>query len=534
MQAILNDLKGPNSLLWLLVLLAVVFGVFFRFHNLDKKTYWNDEVITSLRVSGYSAQEVIDQIDRKELTPKDFLCFQTPNAAKTAEDIIETAKVEDPHIPPLYYLLVHYWAQAFGSGPGQIRAFSAVASCFVLPAMFWFCWELFANRYIAALALLFAALSPVNVLYAQEARTYSLYTTVVLTASALLLRAIKQKTKQGKFICWTLYAIASAFGLYCQPFFTYVIIAHGMYVFLLAQKKLDKAQIKPFMLAALGTAIIFSPWLFVILTGAREIANNMAFVNSTIATATWFKIVAMNFCRIFWDFAPEHTFIFTYFAVPLVVLMELASIVAIFKAKEERLRLFLIPLIAVNSLALMIGDLGFGGVRAIVARYFLASYMGIIATCAYFFASKFQSGNIRQKITWGILLGLLIFGQFISLCHQTNATHWWSKAANRFTPSVAKTISQAHVPLVVYCYNGQLSDLADVLTLSYLVDPKVKIKMLKQPEQADFSGNFSDIFLYMPTDQMRQHLVNDLNLEVKPMDNVGVLYLVRLKLIPVN
>lgn len=529
MQAILDDLKRPIGSFWFLVLLAIVFGIFFRFHNLEKKTYWNDEVITSLRVSGFSAQEVIDQIDRKELSPKDFLAYQITNPQRSVADIIETARTEDPHIPPLYYVLVHLWAQLFGSAPAKIRAFSAVASCFVLPAMFWFCRELFSNKYVAWLAVIFAALSPINVLYAQEARTYSLYTTVMLIASALLLRATKQNSDEDKLIWWGLYAITSAVGLYCQPFFTYVIIAHGMYVFLLAQKKLDKAQIKPFMIASLGTAALFSPWLFIILTGAKEIANNMAFVNSTIATAVWFKIVAMNFCRIFWDFAPEHTFFFTFFAVPLIILMELASIVAIFKAKDERLRLFLIPLIAVNSLALMIGDLGFGGVRAIVARYFLASYMGIIATCAYFFATKFQTESNRQKIIWGILLGLLIFGQFISLCHQTNATHWWSKAANRFTPAVAKVINQAHVPLVVYCYNGQLSDLADVLTLSYLVDPKVKIKMLKQPQQADFSGNFSNIFLYMPTDQMRQHLMNDLNLEIDPMDNQGVLYLVQIK-----
>jgi uncharacterized membrane protein len=45
-----------------LIIVLLVLGVFFRFVNLDRKVYWDDETITSLRVSGYTLEEMSQQV----------------------------------------------------------------------------------------------------------------------------------------------------------------------------------------------------------------------------------------------------------------------------------------------------------------------------------------------------------------------------------------------------------------------------------------------------------------------------------------
>src|SRR3954470_19891138 len=75
--------------------------------------------------------------------------------------------------PPLYYTLLKPWAAAFGSGELAIRSFSAVLSAAAIPLV----WRLareFAGPGTALLAAAIFALNPMQMQFAQEARTYAL------------------------------------------------------------------------------------------------------------------------------------------------------------------------------------------------------------------------------------------------------------------------------------------------------------------------------------------------------------------------
>ncbi len=45
---------------------VLVLGIIFRFVNLDKKYYWADESYTSLRISGYTERELIQEFSNKK------------------------------------------------------------------------------------------------------------------------------------------------------------------------------------------------------------------------------------------------------------------------------------------------------------------------------------------------------------------------------------------------------------------------------------------------------------------------------------
>ena len=61
MKIVTKNYKAYFKYLYLLFVIVLTLGVFFRFVNLDKKVYWIDEVHTSLRVSGYKKTEFVDK-----------------------------------------------------------------------------------------------------------------------------------------------------------------------------------------------------------------------------------------------------------------------------------------------------------------------------------------------------------------------------------------------------------------------------------------------------------------------------------------
>jgi uncharacterized membrane protein len=82
---------GVHSvLLWSLIIILGI-GIFFRFVNLDRKSYWGDEVFTSLQLSGYTRAEMIQELSNGRVTSlRDLRKFQHLNPDKTVADTIKT------------------------------------------------------------------------------------------------------------------------------------------------------------------------------------------------------------------------------------------------------------------------------------------------------------------------------------------------------------------------------------------------------------------------------------------------------------
>jgi mannosyltransferase len=85
--------------------------------------------------------------------------------------------------PPLYYMLLHGWMDAFGDGPAQTQGLSVLISLVAVPGGFWAGWSLFGRRAGLILAAL-AAVNPFLTNYAQETRMYSLMVVLSLLSTA--------------------------------------------------------------------------------------------------------------------------------------------------------------------------------------------------------------------------------------------------------------------------------------------------------------------------------------------------------------
>jgi len=358
-----------------------------RFVNLDRKVYWNDEVFTSLRISGYTQAKFIQQtFNGREIGVKDLQKFQRPNSEKGLSGTIEGLATEEPQHPPLYFIIGRFWVELFGNSVTVTRSLSALISLFVFPGIYWLCSELFRSSLTGWVAIALVAVSPFHVVYAQEARQYSLWTVAILLSSALLLRSMRLNTKLN----WGMYALSVVFGLYTFPLSAFVVISHAIYIAVIEKFQLNKKTINYGIATAIGF-LAFMPWLIIMAINLRAIQDTTGSSNIKTSLLSLFKQWAHNIKLVF------VTIDMSWYLTPLVLILVLYALYFVWRTTPKQIWLFIFSLILVMALALILPDLILGGQRsgAVNARYFIPCYLGIELAVAHLLAT----GIISMPIT---------------------------------------------------------------------------------------------------------------------------------------
>ncbi len=144
---------------------------------------------------------------------------------------------------------------------------------------------------------------------------------------------------------------------------------------------------------------------------------------------------------------------------------------------------------------------------------FNTSYVGIELAIAYLLGTQMTTSlKWRQKF-WQIVMFLLISIGVVSGTISSQAEAAWSKnrSITKHYPKIAQVINQAESPLIV-------SDVTatSILSLSYLLNPNVKLQLVLQPNVLHIPQNFSDVFLFDTSDALLQKVQQeaDAKLEV--------------------
>jgi len=510
------------SWLRILVVVLLMLGLFFRFANLDRKVYWHDETITSMQASGYTGAEVRqDVFDGNVIGVEALQKYQRPNPEKIPLEVINSFAAHDPLHTPFYYTALRFWMQGFGSSVTAIRSFSAVVSVLALICMYWLCWELFESPLIGWMGVVLLAVSPFQVLYAQEAREYSLLAVETLLSSAALLRALRLGRKRS----WGLYSMTLVLGIYSHLFFSLVAIGHGLYAIALNGLKGYKT-IVAYLLASLAGLVCFVPWIWVILTHLPKAQKSISWTRR--ATDEFSFIVkwwTRNLAHVFVDLDPAYDFKDALgrddpFLIPLVLLLVGYALYFLCRHTPKRVWLFLLTLIGVTALALMLPDVIAGGRRSLVARYWTPSYLGIQIAVAYLLATQLSTISVpvwRQRFWQGVVV-VLISGGVASCAISSQANAWWNKHINYYFPQAAAIVNQAEQPLVVSDDNR----VANALALSYVLAPQTKLLLGPQLDPARFlteEPEFSDIFLLNCSPRLRDRIQSSNRYTLKPLAN---------------
>lgn len=82
---------------------------------------------------------------------------------------------------------------------------------------------------------------------------------------------------------------------------------------------------------------------------------------------------------------------------------------------------------------------------------------------------------------------------------------------------VARIVNQAKRPLLISS-NYSLNT-TRLLSLSYLLEPKVQLQVLIEPNIPQIADGYSDVFLYYPSETLLYGIDKKQNYKIEPVDN---------------
>jgi uncharacterized membrane protein len=417
---------------WLqsLVIVLLVLGIFFRFFNLDGKVYRQDETYTTLRVSGYTIAEVKPQLlNNGTINNQAFAKFQRLNPQKGLIDTVKSLAIENPQNPPLYYIIARLWVQIFGTSVTALRSLSATISLLVFPCAYWLCCELFkVPLSVPLITISLMAISPMHLLYAQEAGEYILWAVTILLCSASLLRAIRLESiwqkKRKRIFNWVLYGITLTLSLYTFLLSGLVAIAHVTYVII--REKFRSRTINVFLVTLMASFLSFLPWVIVILYHRLQIYSTTNWTETQLTVIPLAQSWLIQISRIFFDLNFGFENPITYLITPVFLTLVGYSIYFLYRTTHPTSWLFIVTLIAIPALPLMLPDIMSGGIRSVSGRDLIPSYLGIQLAVAYLLAYQLYNGIPSRKRIWQTILNILILFSIVSCIVFSLAETWWS------------------------------------------------------------------------------------------------------------
>lgn len=493
-------------------LILIGLGIAFRWANLEQ-VFWHDEAYTALRLSGFTGQELNQTLFKGEtVTVAQVLAYQWPNSTRTIWDTIQALALDDAQHPPLYYLLAWVWLKIFGASIANIRSLSVWISCLSLPALYWWCQELFRPnpgrvseypplqidvKLIGGFAVILLALSPFHILYAQEARQYALWTVLIIVINALFLRAVRTQAWGS----WWVYGTCLTLGLYTFPLTGFVSVGHGLYLGLVNRSKLQAWGVST--LISFG---LFAPWLYLVITTWN--VTGATWTALPIPQANLWQALGLNLVRAFvwtegnlglsaWIFVPLLT---------LLLFILLISIYQLWRTTPPRIGLFLVIFGAASFLPLFLPDLFIGGQRSTSGRYLIPTILAVEVTVAYGLALQVsQINTIKRTLGWiftALIIGLGL-GSGVAI---TAAETSWIKLLNYSFPQIYQDINHHDQPLVIGL-SGNINT-GTILALAHGITPQAEFVLIdawdanQTPTIPQIPSGREPIFFLNPTPEL--------------------------------
>jgi uncharacterized membrane protein len=486
-----------------------------------------DETYTSLRISGYTESEVAQQLLQEQLlTVEDLHQYQRLNPKKGIVDTVRGLANEEPQLPPLYFILVRFWAQMFGDSVAAIRSFSAFLSVLAFPCIYWLCLELFESSLVGWLACALLAVSPFQLVYAQEARQYSLWTVAILLSSASLLRAMRINTWRS----WGIYAATLTVGVYSHLFFVLVATAQAIYVFIINNCRWTKT-LRAYFLSSLVAIMAFSPWIAVILTNYRQALTMTAAQDTKTPLLFFLKSWLGNLSRNFIDTgfsssspfgAPWYSLVLPSLSILVITTLAAYSILFLVRHTSQKTWFFILILISFTSLAIIIPDLILGRRTSVTGRYMIPSYLGIQLAVSYLLGYKINPTLLSKGSNkfWKLTLLAFLTSGVISCVIVSQAETWWNNLTDTHNRQLAQIINQTSNPLVIQEIDSSPPryNVFNLISLSYLLKPDIKFKFIPKDTTTEVPQPFSYVFFMAPSPVLKSGIEKKYRAKIQPIE----------------
>jgi 4-amino-4-deoxy-L-arabinose transferase-like glycosyltransferase len=168
-------------------------------------------------------------------------------------ELFEIMRVTSPH-PPVYYTSIHGWLKLAGDTEFALRFPSTIAGVFLVASTAALGRMVFDAK-LGLLAALLVTLNPYQILYAQDARSYPLITSLGVLSTISLLLALRGDTWRY----WITYGLIMLAALFTHYYAILIAIFHGLYLLYVSWRR----RRFPWRYAAIGLVdiLLFTPWL---------------------------------------------------------------------------------------------------------------------------------------------------------------------------------------------------------------------------------------------------------------------------------
>jgi uncharacterized membrane protein len=213
------------------ILLIIIVSLFLRWYSIDSKDIWLDEA-------------------------NSILTSEAPPAG-----IIAHLKLDSS--PPLFYLLLHYWIELFGDTEMAVRSLSVLFGLSLVIAIFLIGSKLF-TREAGIYAALIAATSPLQIMYSQEVRMYTLLPLLSVLSMYFLIRFIQEDKK----VFMLLYSATALGCFYTHNYGLFLIPVYIMMLFLF--QKPSRSTRTAYFLSLGGIIAAYGVWLPIFISQLRN------------------------------------------------------------------------------------------------------------------------------------------------------------------------------------------------------------------------------------------------------------------------
>jgi len=451
-----------------------------------------------LKISGQSRNTIEAGLRNKIVSADVYRSFLDIDKKDSIFNCVGNIAVYDAQHAPLYYILLNVWCRLFGGSIWTIRFLSVIFGILMLPLMYMLAMELFSDRTVAYVSLILLSLCPFHVLYAQEAKMYSLWAFTVLFSNIFLLRAARINSVKT----WACYSISLILGMYSHIFFVFVIMSHVLYIVLFEKGKRDMLR-QRFGKALMGAGAAFLPWIYAMFVSYNPV-HAAAWTSETLPLRALLKGWMINLTRVFIDINADYRFDspgLIYYAIPVLILL-IYAVRTSSKSMDRKPLIFITAQLTIIAEFLILSDLIFGGRRSVVTRYFTPSILMLQLMLSYVLADRLRNTGIIKRIFLSCVIVCVIAGSVYSCGKNSGHTIWWNKYMARELPknipATAELIKAEYRPLVIIADNDNMI-LPEIISLANILGPEADMLLLPESKGLPELSGRGNVFILGPS-----------------------------------
>jgi uncharacterized membrane protein len=478
--------RRPTANFILACLLVVVgcSGITLRFYNLDRQSFWGDEVFTAFVVSGALRSDTESLFRNKIHSRDEYMKVQRVDPHKGTLDSLTELSRSFAEQTPLYYLCVREWAHAFGSSPAALRALSAIFGVLVLPVLFFLYRETSQDKMTAAIAVAMIAASPFFLFYSQQARPYSLWILLASVGNLFFIRCLRDNRTRD----WLVYSLSMSLSLYTHFFTVFLFPVQAAFLLLQEVPRLT-SRTSRFLLSVVAVVLTFLPWL--------------RFMFEHRYKVEWMHVDKVSWGQLLQDEAAHFWHVFySKISIDWLCMLEKGLILGVLilgitrlvkSATRRNFNLYHVFLIAIPAAGFFTIDGLLKEFISSIDRYQTIYLVAVPAIAAYGLADLLKSSRVWLKAVASATLITLLLVEMTSCYAYSQSIDW-----RNLTPGLdraASFVNQSKEPLIVSDFGPAL------LILSHRLHSDAKLLTFHDADKPliEITKSYSHFFLFGAT-----------------------------------